>query len=45
VHCVVPALRKLVLHDEQTRREVGIALARIMDYDGTDGCQTDGHSG
>ena len=32
VHCVVPALRKLVLHDEQTRREVGIALARIMDY-------------
>lgn len=32
VHCVVPALRKLVLHDEDTRREVGIALARIMDY-------------
>jgi len=32
VHCVVPALRKLVLHDENTRREVGLALARIMDY-------------
>jgi len=32
VHCVVPALRKLVLHDEDTRREVGIALSRIMDY-------------
>ena len=32
VHCVVPALRKLVLHDDQTRREVGLALARIMDY-------------
>jgi hypothetical protein len=45
VHCVVPALRKLVLHDEQTRREVGIALARIMDYDGADGCQTDGQAG
>jgi hypothetical protein len=32
VHCVVPALRKLVLHDPETRREVGLALARIMDY-------------
>jgi hypothetical protein len=45
VHCVVPALRKLVLHDEQTRREVGVALARIMDYDEGDKCQTDGQAG
>jgi hypothetical protein len=36
IHCVVPALRKLVLHDESTRREVGIALARIMDYNQDD---------
>jgi hypothetical protein len=36
VHCVVPALRKLVLHDENTRREVGLALARIMDYNQDD---------
>jgi hypothetical protein len=36
IHCVVPALRKLVLHDENTRREVGIALARIMDYNQDD---------
>jgi hypothetical protein len=45
VHCVVPALRKLVLHDPETRREVGIALARIMDYNSDDDCQTDGQAG
>jgi hypothetical protein len=45
VHCVVPALRKLVLHDPETRREVGIALARIMDYNSDDECQTDGQAG
>jgi hypothetical protein len=29
-HTVIPALRRLALHDEYTRRQVGLALADIM---------------